>query len=285
MAKTAIITDTDCSLPVELAQEYGIIQVPINVHFGQETLAAVKDLNDDQLISRIDRDGKLPTTSAPSPGSFLEAYETAFNSGADEVVCFTVSSKVSAVFNAAVSAKELLPDKKIRVIDSESLSMGQGFMVLAAAEAAQKNKTSDEIITMALQTGKRAHLYAALATLKYLAMSGRVGYLAAGIANILDIRPILTLKDGKLDLLEKARTKRKSWNRVIELTKATSDGKGIDRMAILHVNAPDLASQFQNQFCEAVPCPANVITTELTPGLSVHTGAGVVGVAFLVNEF
>ena len=284
MKKTAIITDTDCSIPIVTARLYDIRQIPINIHFDTNTFAAVSELSDQQLFTRVEHEGKLPTTSAPSPGVFLEAYKEAFNNGADEVLCFTVSSKVSAVFNSAVTAKDLLPDQPIRVVDTESLSMGQGYMVLAAAEAARNGSSTEDIIDCALQTGKRVRLFAALATLKYLAMSGRVGHLTAGIANLLDVRPILTLKDGKLDLLERARTQRKSWNRVFELTKETLGNSGIDKLAILHVNSPDLANEFREQFCQVVTCPDDIKTVELTPGLSVHSGAGLVGVCFLVGD-
>lgn len=284
MARTAIITDTDSSIPAALADQYKITQVPINIHFGNETMAAVEDVDDARLFARVDREGKLPSTSAPSPGKFAQAYQAAFDAGYDEVLCFTVSSKVSAVYNAAVTACDLLPGKPVRVVDTEGLSMVQGFMALAAAEAAQAGMSSQEIVQQALEVGKRARLYAALATLKYLAMSGRVGHLAAGIGGLLDVRPILTLREGKLDLLERARTQGKAWGRVIELTRQAVEQKRVERLAILHVNAVDQARAFQEQLCAVITCTGAILTVELTPGLSVHSGSGMVGVAFVVGQ-
>jgi len=284
MARTAIITDTDSSIPAALADQYKITQVPINIHFGNETMAAVEDVDDARLFARVDREGKLPSTSAPSPGKFAQAYQAAFDAGYDEVLCFTVSSKVSAVYNAAVTACDLLPGKPVRVVDTEGLSMVQGFMALAAAEAAQAGMSSQEIVQQALEVGKRARLYAALATLKYLAMSGRVGHLAAGIGGLLDVRPILTLREGKLDLLERARTQGKAWGRVIELTRQAVEQKRVERLAILHVNALDQARAFQEQLCAVITCTGAILTVELTPGLSVHSGSGMVGVAFVVGQ-
>ena len=284
MPGVAVITDTDSSLPMDLVARYKIRQVPINIHFGAETMAAVEEIDDARLFARVDQEGKLPTTSAPSPGKFAQAYQAAFDAGADEVVCFTVSSKVSAVYNAALDACELLHAKTIRVVDTEHLSMGQGFMVLAAAEAALNGASSQEVINQAKDVGKRVKLLVALATLKYLAMSGRVGHLAYGIANLLDVRPLLTVREGKLDMLERARTQGKAWRRVIELTRQAVEEKGIERLAILHVDASQQARTFQQQLSLVVKLPEAVITAELTPGLSVHSGSGVVGVSFVVGK-
>ncbi len=283
MASVAIITDTDSSLPADVAARYGIRQVPINVHFGQEVLRTGVDIDDAGLFARIDREGKLPTTSAPSPGQFLEAYQAAFAAGADAVACFCVSSGISATYQAAVSAAELLPERPITVVDTQSVSMAQGFMAIAAAEAARDGASLDDVVAAARAVGGRAHVFGALATLKYLAMSGRVGYLAAGFGNLLSIKPVLTLRGGKLELLEKVRTRSKALARIIELAGEAAAGRPIRRLAVLHVNVPDEAAEFAAQLRGTLPCPDETIIAEMSAGLSVHTGAGMLGVA-LVTE-
>jgi DegV family protein with EDD domain len=284
MPPIAIVVDTDCSLPASAAERYHIRQVPIIIQFGTASFRAGFDIDDAQLFARVDREGSLPTTSAPSPGQFVEAYQAAFDSGAQSVICICVSSEVSATFGAANTARELLHDRDISVIDSRSLSLGQGFMALAAAEAAQAGASEDECIEQALNVGRRVHLYAALSTLKYLAMSGRVGSIAAGMAGLLSIKPILSIRDGKLDLLERVRTRKKAWSRVIELTAQAMDHRPTERMAIVHVNALEDARQFEKQLRASLPCPDDILMAELTPGLSVHSGAGLVGVAVVTGQ-
>jgi DegV family protein with EDD domain len=278
MLPIAVITDTDSSLPAAVAAQYGIQQVPINIHFGQETFQSEVDISDAEVFVRIDRDGKLPTTSAPTPGQFAAAYQAAFDAGAESVLCFCVSAAVSGTYNAALTARELLPDRGITVVDSQTLSMGQGFMVLAAVEAIRQGASEDEAIAVAESLRERTHVYAALATLKYLAMSGRVGHLAAGMANLLNIKPILTVKDSKLDMLEKVRTQHKAWKRVIELTVESLQGRPVERMAIIHVNALEKAREFEAHLREHLTCPDNIITADFTAGLSIHSGTGIVGV-------
>jgi DegV family protein with EDD domain len=283
MPKIAIITDTDSSLPQAVAEKYGILQVPIVVNFGEQILRTGIDIDDATLFARVDRDGVLPTTAAPAPGDFSSAYQQAFDSGADSVLCFCVSSEISATYAAAITAQETMPKRDVHVVDTRNLTMGQGFMVMAAAEAAQKGIAVPEIIASVEQVRKRSHMYAVLPTLKYLAMSGRVGSLAAGFADVISIKPILTVRDGKLDLLERVRTLKKAWNRASELSAQAIGKNNVERMAIVHVNAQAEAQAFYNQLSRAVPFPGEVMYAELTPGLSVHSGAGMVGVCFVVS--
>ena len=277
MQPIAIITDTDASLPDAVAARHDIRQVPIVIQFGQESLLSGTEIDDAQLFARVDREGVLPTTSAPSPGQFAEAFQEAFDDGAESVLCFCVSSEVSATYGAAVTAAGTFPGRDITVVDTLSLSMGQGYIALAAAEARDAGASKDEIVAQALAIRDRTYLYAALATVKYLAMSGRVGGLAAGMANLLNIKPILTIQAGKLDLLEKVRTPRRAWARAIELAVQSLDGRSVERLAILHVAVPDDAHLFQEQVLAALPYDGEIIVAELGAGLSVHAGSGVVG--------
>jgi len=284
MSRIAIVTDTDSSLPIDLAKKYDITQVPIIIQFGEESLRDVYDIDNEVIFKRIDREGKLPTTAAPSPGLFLDAFNKAFDSGADAVLCLNISSEMSATYTSARQAADMLPDKRIEVMDTRNLAMGQGYMVLAAAEAVANGASIEQAISAAEDVRNRTYLFGALATLRYIAMSGRVSHLAAGMAGLLDIKPILSLQNGKLELLEKIRTQTKSWNRAVELTVEKATGRKIEKMAILNVNAVEAAQQFADLLQLAIPCPQEIIFTSINPGLSIHTGAGTVAVVFVLAK-
>ena len=284
MPPTAIITDTDSSLPIAMAEKYNIVQVPIIIQFGEESFRDVYDIDNSVVFARVDREGKLPTTAAPSPGKFVEAFKSAFATGADQILCLTISSEMSAVYAAARTAAELFTDKTIKVVDSRTVAFGEGLMAIEAAKAIAGGSSLDEAIAAAVDLRDRTHLFAALSTVKYLAMSGRVGQVAAGFATLLDVKPILTLRNEKLEMLERIRTQKKAWSRIIQLALDAAGGCAIEQLAILHVNAPEAAARFEQQVRSAMPCPAEIHCVEMTPGLSVHTGAGLVGVVLVTKK-
>jgi DegV family protein with EDD domain len=130
MPRIAIITDTDSSLPLDLAKKYDIVEIPIVVQFGEESFRDVYEIDNAAVFARVDREGKLPSTAAPSPGQFVDAYQAAFEAGADQILCLTISSEMSAVYSAALSAAEMLPGKTIQVVDSRTVAYGEGLMAL-----------------------------------------------------------------------------------------------------------------------------------------------------------
>lgn len=283
MTKIAIITDSDSSLPTNLAAKYNILQIPITVQFGEESFITGVNLDDARLFELIDARQTLPTTAAPSPNAFVKAFQQAFDEGAEQILCICVSSKISATYQAALNATEILPGKDITVIDSLNLCMAQGFIVLAAVEAAAHGASKEEILGIIQDLQPRIHVYAALPTLKYLAMGGRMGKLAASVANTLNIKPILTSRDGKLELLEKVRTLRKAEERLIELARECSDGKRIERIALIHVNNKNGVQALYAKLKSALQIDVEPIIADFTPGLSVHAGSGVIGFV-LVTE-
>lgn len=277
MSKIAFVTDTNSSIPKDLSDSLGIIQVPIHIMFGEETYITGRDIDDAKLFEIIDERKILPTTAAPSPGDFHKAFQQAFDTGADQIICICCSSKVSATYDAAKMAADEFPDKDISVVDSLQLCLGEGFQVLAAAEAAAEGASKDEILAMIEALKPHLHVYAALPTLKYLAMGGRMGKLAAGVADTLNIKPILTAREGKLDLLEKVRTWRKARVRLIDLGLTSTNGAEVTRIGMIHVNNPEGAGSLYEMLKKSLELPAEPLLADFTPGLSVHAGSGVIG--------
>ncbi len=283
MANVRVMTDSDSSLSLELAAQYGIDIIPITVHFGDETFYTNIDIDDRSLFERIDRTGRLPTTAAPPAFAFSKVYKKAFDEGADSIICICVASKVSATYASALSACDDFPGKKISVIDSEAISMGQGFIAMDAVEHLRLGESHDMVVARASTLHKNLCLYASLSTLKYLAMSGRVGKLTAGMADLLNIRPILTMMDGKLDMLEKVRTRKVAMDRLVELVINSVGAKEIDKLAIVHINNEKDAEELLNRLREKLTVPKEIYITSFTAGLAVHTGSGLVGANILTK--
>jgi DegV family protein with EDD domain len=284
MPPIAIITDTDSSLPLDLAKQYNIFEVPIIVQFGEESFRDGYDIDNATVFARVNKEGKLPSTAAPSPGTFVEAYQAAFDGGADQILCLTISSEMSAVYSAALSAAEMFAGRTIKVVDSRTVSYGEGLMVIEAAKAIANGASMETAVAAAENLRDRTHLFAALSTLKYLAMSGRVGHVAAGFGSLLEIKPILTLRNEKLEMLERIRTQGKAWSRLIELAIEACGGCAVESLTILHVNAPEAAGQFELQVRAALDCPPEIRHVEMTPGLSLHTGDGLVGIVVVTKK-
>jgi DegV family protein with EDD domain len=283
MSKISIITDSDSSLPVQIAKELDIIQVPILIQFGEQSYATGIDITDDLLFQIIDQKRTLPTTSAPSPNAFYDAFKDAFDLGAGQVICICVSSTISATYQAALSAAEMLPGKDITVVDSLNLTMAQGFIAIIAAEKVKQGANKAEVLKAIEETKSKVHVYGVLPTLKYLAMGGRMSKLAAGVADTLTIKPILTSRNGKLDLLEKVRTIRKAQDRLVELAGECTLGKKVERIAMIHTNnVPDAQDLFE-KIKTSLQIELSPIMAEFSAGLSVHAGDGMIGFVILTD--
>jgi DegV family protein with EDD domain len=283
MTKIAVVTDTDSSLPIEITEKYHITMVPIPIQFGDKTFITGKDIDDEKLFEMIDAQKALPTTAAPSPNAYQMAFQSAFEDGADQIICVCCSREVSMIYDAATLAAQAFPGKDISIIDSKQLCLAQGFQALYSAEGASRGEEKDEILARLEDLRKRIHVYAALPTLKYLAMGGRVGKLAAGFADTLDIKPILTSVNGKLELLEKVRTWRKARERLLDLARECTKGKTVQKLGLIHVNNEEGAVQLGEMLAEVFSLPEDIITAEFTPGLSVHTGTGVIGFVLITD--
>ena len=283
MKNIAIITDTDSSLPIDLTVQYGIRQVPINLIIDGETYETGVDLDDRLLFEKLEQVKKYPTTSAPSPEAFAKAFKAAILEGAQSIICIYVSGKVSSSYDSAILASQMFKHD-IVIVDSLNLSMGQGFMVLSAAEAVLNGATRKEVLEHLTNMGKRIHIYAVLPSLKYIALSGRLNKYSANIADILEIKPILTVQDGRLEVVSRQRTSKKAIDKMLEFIINACNGKAIERSAIIHSNCPGKAQYLQERLNSFNPGLKPLFWSEFTPGLSIHTGPGTIGLIIVTRE-
>jgi DegV family protein with EDD domain len=274
MKRVRVVTDTTANMPAALVSELGIGIVPYCIQFGGQTFYE-PELSREEFHRRIG-EGVFPKTSQPPVGKFVEVFQEAAKD-ASAIICITLTSAHSGGYASAMAAKELTPGVPIEVIDSRAISLGTGFMALAAARAAMLGKGVSEIVPMLLSIRERVHHYIALDTLKYLQMGGRVSAFQTILATMLSVKPILHVKDGALLPFERVRTRSISLQRVMEVTEKAL-GKDLPvRLAVMH----DQAAEDCRYVLETLKARLNVIesfTGDLSLALTSHSGPGMVGV-------
>lgn len=275
-----IVTDSTADLPPELIEQLDITVVPVYVRFGQEVFRDGVDISQDEVYRRILSENSTATTSQPSPNDFLEAYDKLLTGTTDQIVSLHLSSKLSGTHNAAVSGRELSSNKdNINVIDTLSLSMGLGFCVLTAARLAQTKADLTEIIQAAKETASLTRITAAFDTLKYVLKSGRLGAAKALIGGILNVKPLLTLKDGVLWPSGIARTRHRALDSLVDFVKKTS---GVEEAAIVYSTNPDEAFTLKERLSEIMG-QGRIYVSRLGPALGAHGGPGTIILAVKRN--
>ena len=283
--RIAIIADSSASLPEKLLRREGITIVPISFLFEDDVFQD-GSLSTAEFYERLRTTTAVPKTTSPSPGEFAEAFRSAHERGAEGVLCLVMSAELSGTFRVAETAAEMvrerLPSFPIRVVDTGGLAMTHGFAVLAAAETLRHGSTLNEAVETAVKVGAQAEFVGALDTMRYLAKGGRVPWIVHWAAAVLSIKPVLAWSSGKVRPIARARTTAKALDRIIEYTVERGAGRDL-RIAVMHAEAPHRAEMLAERVRDVLPS-AEVIVTEFTTGMSVHTGPGFVGLAFYSPE-
>lgn len=277
MKQVVVVTDSSATVPADLARKLNIRVVPIVLAINGYTFRDGVDISPTEVY-RLLRDHKhRPTTSAPSVGDFLQVYAPAAQE-ASGIVSIHLSPKLSATFNAAMAASQLVDDVPIRVVNCHSAAMGQGFVVLEAARAAAAGADLDEVVARAQQVAAKMNLLATVDTLEYLHRGGRIGGAATLVGTVLQIKPVLYVADGHVDVFAKPRTKPKAVRIMLEQMKERAMGRAV-HAAILHADVPEEAEQLRQRIARQFNCH-ELHVVELTPVMGAHTGPGVLGVVF-----
>lgn len=281
MAKVAIVTDSTAYIPKDVVEEYHIKVIPLFLHWGEETYLDGVDIQPDEFYSRLQQSTTNPTTSQPTPGAFKEVFSELLEKEY-EIINILISSKLSGTVDSATQAKAFFPDAPIEVIDSQSTAMAMGFQVLTVNRAAADGASLAECKALAEEAIKHTGVIFAVDTLEFLHRGGRIGGGARFLGTALKMKPILELREGRVESVERVRTRKKSLDRLLELVGDRVGGRTPVRLAALHAAAPDEAKWLIEKASQQFN-PTEIVHSEVSPVIGTHAGPGTVGMAFMTG--
>ncbi len=271
--KVAIVTDSTADLPPSLTSSRSISVVPLTLHFDGRSLLDGVDITPTEFYRRLPHSTIHPTTSQPSPGQFAESY-TSLLASYDSIVSIHISEKLSGTYESARQGAEMTDLRRVRVVDSQLVSMSLGLVVLAASTMATAGSDADAIVTKIESMRDQVQAYFSVATLEYLRRGGRIGRASALVGSVLQVKPVLCIRDGLVTPLERVRTFERALNRVVELARAVDRGRGVC-VIVGHADAEQDAERMGR---ELEPVAETLMIQPLGPVVGAHAGPGVVGV-------
>lgn len=274
----AVMVDGTAALPPGLARELDLRILPLHVNFGEETFTADVDLSAAEFYERLAKPDARPTTSQPSLGECRDAFEAVQREGLQEILVVTVATELSGTYSAVTTAAQQLP-LRIEVIDSRATAGSIGLIGTACARARNDGRSFEETVALARRLAGNVKLYAIIDTLEQLKRSGRASNMQAMFGSLLSIKPIIKVENGKLEPLDKVRTRDKALARLKELVGKDVPAGTKLHVCTLHTNAPERAADLARWLSQTYDC-AEHYTAEAGPVIAAHAGAGVVGVSW-----
>jgi len=284
MSKVAIVTDSTANIPASMLQNLPVSVVPLHVIFGHETFYDGVTIQSDDFYTRLQTSKVNPSTSQPSPEAFKHLYLKLLDDGYD-VMTIVISSKLSGTMDSALQAQAELPGAPVEVLDTWSTSMAMGYLVLTVARAAAQGATLHECKTLAEMGKEKIGALFTVSTLEYLHRGGRIGGAAAFLGTSLDLKPILTLKEGKIEAMERVRTLSKASDRLVDIFLEHANGHQTIRLGFLHAKAKEEAEALMEKVKQRVPASmiSEAILAEVSPVIGIHTGPGTIGIAYMLG--
>ena len=277
-----ILTDTTASIPDNLVQKLGLEIVPYYVHRGLETLRDNVDVKPREFAEWLKGATKLPTTSNPAPGDYMMGLRRLAGQ-VKEIVVLTMTSKGSGAYQSCLAGvsmfKEQIPDVQVEVVDTLQVAMSQGWAAVEAARAALSGLSFDQVIQRARYVAQKGTMIQTADTLRYLHMGGRIGKATHLVGSLLNIKPLIGMQDGIIVALGTARSRLKAYRRMVELIQQQVGEGARIKVAFTHVAALEQVEKLQEMVTARFEC-VEIIVTELSPALAVHSGPGTVGVSF-----
>jgi DegV family protein with EDD domain len=273
VSSVAIVTDSTADLPPQLAAKRSITVVPLTLNFDGQSLLDGVDIRPDEFYRRLPSATMHPTTSQPSPGRFAEAYSSLLASH-ESIVSIHISEKLSGTYASARQAADMTDPKRVRVVDSEVVSMSLGLVTLVASAMAAGGAEAETIEAKVLDMRAHVQTYFSVATLEFLRRGGRIGRASALLGSVLQVKPVLCIRDGQVTPLERVRTFERALNRVVELARQVDRGHGVC-VIVGHADAQADAERIGREL-ESIS--ETLMIQPLGPVVGAHAGPGVVGV-------
>lgn len=286
--KIGLVTDSACNLNPEILKKYMIEMIPLNIHFGEVVYKDIVDIKQEKFFDKLAVSEKLPTTSQPSVGYFLEKYKE-MASNYDAVISIHLSSKLSGTYESAMIAARQIDNLQIKVIDTLSASLGIGFLVVLAAQLIKKDYKLDEVVNKVLEARNNISVYFIVNDLTYLQKGGRIGKAQAFLGSVLNFYPILGLPgdSGEVIPIEKVRGKKKITRKLVEITKKELKGEKNASLGLIH----STEMEYYNQFIKQIDDMINNIDIKYTKiedwisaVLGCHVGPSVYGIVIFKGE-
>jgi len=285
LQKVAIVTDSVACLPRELVEQYGIKIIPVNLYFGDKVYRDWVDITPSQAYELFLKDPTVFKTSGINPVDCLEAYRQVSNNS-NGILCVTISSKLSMVYNSALKAKERagdeLPKNSIGVVDSKTATAAEGFVALAAARAAAGGKSLAEVVKAAEEVRDKVCVVALMDTIRYVYRSGRIPKIASVAGSMLSIKPVLTIASGAVRFKGAVRSREHGIERVLKITRDRV-GQSPVHVAVMHAYAPDDAEKLKERVSSEFNC-VELWITEFSPVMGYACGTGTLGLAFYPED-
>jgi DegV family protein with EDD domain len=269
----AVVTDSTADLPAQLARTRSITVVPLTLHFEGRSLLDGVDIRPSEFYRKLPNATTHPTTSQPSAGRFAEAYAELLANHSD-VISIHISEKLSGTYTSAVQGAEMTDSNRVHVIDSQLVSMSLGLLTLAASEMVARGDGASSIVERVSSMRELVQTYFSVATLEFLRRGGRIGRASAMLGSVLQVKPVLCIRDGLVTPLERVRTFDRALNRVVELTREVDRGKGL----CVIVGHADAEADAERVARELEPRCETLMIQPLGPVVGAHAGPGVVGV-------
>jgi DegV family protein with EDD domain len=281
MSKVAIVTDSTAYIPKDLLEEYNIEVVPQVLIWGEETYRDGVDIMPDEFYKRLEKTDIMPSSSQVSVPDFQELFARLHQDGR-EILTILISDALSGTIASAIQAHEFVPEARVEIVDSASTAMEMGFHVLAAARAAVDGATLEECKAIAMKAQQHSGVVFAVDTLDFLHRGGRIGGGKRFLGTVLNIKPILEVRDGRVEALESVRTRKKAINRLVEIVDERINGQTPIHLATLHANAESEAIDLLKIAKKRLGAEETILS-EVSPVIGTHAGPGTVGLAYMAG--